>query len=220
MTRVKINQHVNSKLGGIHSARLLINSIDYTDLASLAGARDYAGMTRLLCKSGRDLKAANAEALVLCANVAHKAADALEKTTGLRVLHIVDSTAPKIVSRGIKKVGLLATRAVMEEEDFYVSRLQKKFGLEVVVPDGEFRSKADRMIFEEMNKEEIPETVKSTWRSAYASLVKEHQVGGVILGCTELRLVFRPQDLTAPTFETTTLHAKAISEWALGGKID
>ncbi|OAG34613.1 hypothetical protein AYO21_11209 [Fonsecaea monophora] len=210
----EINKHVNAKRGGIHSANLLIRSIDYEDLASLVGAKDYVGMTRLLCQCGMELRAANAQALVLCANVVHKAAEQLEETTGLPVLHIVDFTARQIVDQGFKKVGLLATRAVMEE-DFYIRRLQR-FGLEVVVPNSEFRADADGMIFQDMSKPEIPEPVKVRWRSAYRDLLRDHQVDCIILGCTELRLVFGPEDLTAPTFETTVLHARGIAEWVSG----
>ncbi|OQV02534.1 hypothetical protein CLAIMM_07720 [Cladophialophora immunda] len=209
----EINKHVNAQRGGIHSANLLIRSIDYAELASMVGAKDDAGMAQLLCRCGVELRAANAQALVLCANVAHKAAEKLEQVTGLPVLHIVDFTARRIVDQGFKTVGLLATRAVMEEE-FYVRRL-RRFGLEVVVPDREFRADADRMIFQDMSKPEIPEPVKARWHAAYEWLLKNHKVDCIVLGCTELRLVFGPEDLTAPTFETTTVHARGIAEWAL-----
>lgn len=209
----EINEYVNSKLGGIHSANLLIRSIDYSDLASMVSAKDLGGMTAMLCACGQQLKAANAQALVLCANVAHKAADELEKSTGLPVLHICDFTARQIVDKGHRRVGLLATRAVMEE-DFYKDRL-RGFGLEVYVPDEDFRSDADRMIFCEMSKEQISQGVKTTWHTAYQDLVQDHNVDCIILGCTELRLVFGQEDLTAPTFETTTIHARGIADWAL-----
>ncbi|KIW59355.1 hypothetical protein PV05_03809 [Exophiala xenobiotica] len=193
----EINEYVNSKLGGIHSANLLIRSIDYSDLASMVSAKDLGGMTAMLCACGQQLKAANAQAL----------------STGLPVLHICDFTARQIVDKGHRRVGLLATRAVMEE-DFYKDRL-RGFGLEVYVPDEDFRSDADRMIFCEMSKEQISQGVKTTWHTAYQDLVQDHNVDCIILGCTELRLVFGQEDLTAPTFETTTIHARGIADWAL-----
>lgn len=216
----EINQHVASRLGGIHSADLLVRSIDYADLASRVNAKDFDGMSKLLCRCGQELKAANAKALVLCANVAHKAAEDLEKATGLPVLHIVDFTAKMIADRGHKKVGLLATQAVMEEE-FYITRL-RGFGLEVHVPDEDFRSDADRMIFDEMSKKRVPDEVKAKWHTAYKKLVQDHEVDSIILGCTELRLVFDEEDHIIPTFETTTIHARGIAEWALdeANKID
>ncbi|RMZ81600.1 hypothetical protein DV737_g2478, partial [Chaetothyriales sp. CBS 132003] len=210
----EINQHVNAKLGGIHSANLLIRSIDYADLASMVSAKDYEAMTKALCECGQELKAAKAQALVLCANVAHKAAQALEESSGLPVLHIVDVTARKIVERGFKRVGLLATRTVMDSDEFYISRL-RRFGLDIYVPGAEFKSGADHMIFNELSKAVIPEAVRAQWHKAYRDLVQDHQVDCIILGCTELRLVFSPADLTVPTFETTTIHAQAIADWAL-----
>ncbi|KAK5049364.1 hypothetical protein LTR84_004293 [Exophiala bonariae] len=210
----EINQHVASRLGGIHSADLLIRSIDYSDLAARVNAKDYNGMSKLLCRCGHDLKAARAQALVLCANVAHKAAEDLQASTRLPVLHIVDFTAQLIVDRGFKKVGLLATQAVMEEE-FYIDRL-RRFGLEIYVPDQHFRSDADRMIFDEMSKDRIPDDIKAKWHAAYMQLLQDHQIDCVILGCTELRLVFDQENQKVPTFETTTIHARGIAEWALG----
>ncbi|KAK5045489.1 hypothetical protein LTR84_009107 [Exophiala bonariae] len=209
----EINEHVNARRGGIHSANLLIRSIDYAELAAMVDRKDYDGMTKMLCQYGQELKSANAQALVLCANVAHKAAQSLEQSSSLPVLHIVDFTAQKINACGFKKVGLLATRAVMEE-DFYKARLQE-FGLEIAVPGEEFRSTADNDIFVEMSKEIIPDDVKSRWHKAYKLLVQEQGVDCVILACTELRLVFTPTDLSNPTFETTTIHAEGIAEWAL-----
>jgi aspartate racemase len=210
----EINQHVCSKLGGVHSANLLIKSIDYADIARMVTTKDFDSMIEMLCECGKQLKQAGANSLVLCANVAHKAADALERYSGLPVLHIVDSTAGKIVSAGYRKVGLLATRAVMEES-FYKARLIDKYGLEVVVPDGEFRARVDGLIFDELSKDPISEDVKSCFKAAYAQLVQDHQVDCIILACTELRLVFAKADFSVPTFETTALHAEGIAEWAL-----
>ncbi|KIW16549.1 hypothetical protein PV08_03737 [Exophiala spinifera] len=209
----EINEHVNARQGGLHSANLLIRSIDYAELAAMVSQKDYNGMTRMLCKHGQELKDANAQALVLCANIAHKAAESLEQSSGLPVLHIVDFTAQKINTFGFKKVGLLATRAVMEE-DFYKARLQG-FGLEIAIPSEEFRSTADNDIFVEMSKGTIPQDVRSRWHEAYRLLFHEQGVDCVILACTELRLVFVPVDLSGPTFETTTIHAGGIAEWAL-----
>ncbi len=209
-----INQHIASKLGGIHSANLLIRSVDYADIARFTTSGDFGGMTELLVSRGRELKAAGAQAIALCANVAHKAADALEREVSLPVLHIVDFTAREIVHAGYQKVGLLGTRAVMEEE-FYRARLRERFGLEVFVPGQEFRERVDHLIFQELSKETITEDVRTTFHDAYTSLVQDQHVDCVVLACTEFRLVFGEKDAAVPTFETTTLHAKGIAEWAL-----
>ena len=211
----EINQHVRSKLGGVHSANLLINSIDYADIARMIQTRDFESMIEMLCKCGQDLKLAGAQSLVFCANVAHKAADMVEKASGLPVLHIMDSTADKIINSGYRKVGLLGTRAVMEQ-DFCKSRLTDKFGLEVVVPDQEFRGRVDDLIFRELSRSPISEDVKLYFHEIYTKLMKDHEVDCIVLACTELRLVFTKEDFTVPTFETTTLHAEGIARWALG----
>ncbi|CAH0057887.1 unnamed protein product [Clonostachys solani] len=200
--------------GPVHSANLLIRSINYADIARMVTTKDFEGMTKLLCQCGQELQKAGAQSLVLCANVAHKAADALEEHSGLPVLHIVDSSAEKIVSAGHHRVGLLATRAVMEE-DFYKARLIEKFGLEVLVPGEDFRERVDGLIFDELSKNPIAKEAKDHFHNAYEELVQRHKVDCVILACTELRLVFNDEDFTVPTFETTGLHARGIAEWAL-----
>lgn len=210
----EINRHVGSRLGGIHSANLLLRSLNYDTVARTITTGDFDGMAELFCTAGNDLKAAGAQGLVLCANIAHKAADELERSTGLPVLHIVDFTGRKIVARNFKKVGLLATRSVMEES-FYKARLKDKFGLEVFTPDADFRAKADHDIFQEMSKSTIPGAVQSSWKDAYGRLVQDHGVECVILGCTELRLIFGTQSVPVPSFETTALHAQGVAEWAL-----
>jgi aspartate racemase len=210
----EINQYVCSKMGGVHSANLLIRSIDYADIARMVTTKDYDGMTKMLCQAGQELRDGGAKGLVLCANVAHKAADMLEKSAGLPVLHIADATGKRIVSGGYKKVGLLATNAVMEEE-FYKSRLTGKFGLEVAVPSEDFRNKVDSLIFDELSKDAIPEDVKLCFHQAYTELRLEHNVDAIVLACTELRLVFTEEDFTVPTFDTTALHAQGVADWAL-----
>ena len=209
----EINQHVGASLGGVHSANLLIKSLDYAAVARAVSGGHSHELQSMVCDAGLNLKAAGAQALALCANVAHKTAAALEDATALPVLHIVDFTGRAVVARGLRRVGLLGTRAVMEE-DFYKRRLERDFGLEVVVPDEAFRGDADRQIFREMSKEVVPQDVRSAWHSAYEELVSRHRVDCVVLACTELRLVFDGR-MSVPTFETTTLHAAGIAAWAL-----
>jgi len=210
----EINQRVNAKLGGIRSPNLIIKSLDYAEVARCITTKDFDAMTELFCSSGCELKAAGAQALVLCANIAHKAADTLQARSGLPVLHIADFTAHEVAKDGHRRVGLLATRAVMEES-FYKSRLTDRYGLEIVVPSEAFRTNADKLIFEELSKDSIPREAISLVRSAYSELVEEHGVQCVILGCTEFRLVFGPEEMTVPTYETTALHAKGIADWAM-----
>ncbi|OCT46351.1 hypothetical protein CLCR_01308 [Cladophialophora carrionii] len=212
-----INQHVAAHLGGIHSANLLVRSLDYADIARFTTTGDFDGMTATLLAHGHELKRAGAQAIALCANVAHKAADALAKNVDLPVLHIVDFTAREVVKGGCRKVGLLGTRAVMED-DFYTAKLREKYGLEVSVPGVDFRERVDGLIFNELSRETIGQDVRRCFHDAYASLVHDQRVECVVLACTEFRLVFGGEDFAVPTFETTTLHAKGIAEWALQGR--
>ncbi|EXJ53902.1 hypothetical protein A1O7_09238 [Cladophialophora yegresii CBS 114405] len=194
-----INTHVATRLGGIHSANLLLRSLDYSDIARLITTRDFEGMTAMLVSHGVELKRAGAPAITLCANVAHKAADALVTQLDLPVLHIVDFTAEEVVKGGHRRVGLLGTRAAMEE-DFYVARLREKYGLEVAVPGAESRERVDGLIFNELSKATIDRDVRQSFHDAYASLVREQGVECVVLACTEFRLVFRAEDFTVSTF--------------------
>ena len=130
------------------------------------------------------------------------------------VLHIVDFAGKAIFDCGFRKVGLIATRAVMEEE-FYISRLQERYGLEVIVPNKEFRDKVDGYIFSELSKQPVSEEVKASFKDACTSLASDHGVDCVALACTELRLVLDAGEISVPAFETTGLHAKGIAEWAL-----
>lgn len=209
-----INTYVRAKLGGIHSAKLLISSIDYADIASFVTSSDSAGMADMLSTAAQQLKNGGAQSLVLCANVAHKAADAIEKRTALPVLHIADFTGQAIVQRGFRKVGLIATRAVMEEE-FYKARLGERYGLEVFVPGKEFREKVDGFIFHELSKQPVEEGVRRSFEEAYQDLLKEYQVDCIVLACTELRLVFDVEKMRVPVFETVALHARGVADWAL-----
>lgn len=214
----EINQHVSSKLGGLHSANLLIRSIDYDAIARSVSTGDIASMTQLICASGQELKCGNVEALALCANVAHKASEALERRTGLPVLHIVDFAGREIVRRGFKKVGVLATKAVMEE-DFYTGRMREQYGLEVAVPDDKaFRDQADHQIFNEMSKAVISENVKAAWKAACDQLVEKDKVDCVVLACTELRFVLSDESTTVPVLDATLLHARGIADWTLGSE--
>lgn len=209
-----INTHVRSKLGGIHSANLLINSIDYADIAGFVTSGDSAGMTEMVSKAAQQLKNGGAQSLVLCANVAHKAADTVQECTALPVLHIADFTGQAIVERGFRRVGLIATRAVMEEE-FYKARLGERYGLEVFVPGKEFREKVDGFIFDELSKQPIEDSVRDCFEEASKELAEEHQVDCIVLACTELRLVFDVEKMSVPVFETVALHARGVAEWAM-----
>jgi aspartate racemase len=209
-----INKHVASVLGGNHSANLLIRSVDYADIARFTTSKNYQGMTHLLVSRAREVQLAGAKAVAICANVAHVAAEAIEREIGLQVLHIADFTGQAIQNAGLKRVGLLGTRVVMEEE-FYRARLESKYGVEVFVPGERFRERADDLIFVELNKPKIEPSAIQELRDAFDGLVTDHHVEGVVLACTEFRLAFADHDSAVPTFETAELHARGIAEWTV-----
>jgi aspartate racemase len=209
-----INNHIASRLGGIHSANVLLRSVDYATVASFTTTKDFTAMTYFLVQRARELKAGGAQCIALCANVAHVAANNIERVTGLDVLHVADFTGREIQRRGLRKVGLMGTRAVMEE-DFYRARLVEKFGLDVVVPKQEFREEADGIIFNELSKPDVPAEAKVQVNEAYRELVEDQSVDCVALACTEFRLVFDDGEFSVPILETSELHARGIAEWAL-----
>jgi len=210
----EINKAVRQRLGGIHSAKILIHSFDMADLVPLFSNNDWDTAAELFSNAGHSLKAGGAEGIVLCANLPHRVADSVEMEVGLPLLHIADFTAAKIVDAGLGRVGLLGTRAVMEQ-DFYRQRLQERFGLQVVVPEEEFRKAVDDIVFNELSKGIVSKETRDLFHEVCKELIESGGLECMILGCTEIRLVLKDGDLPVPIFETTTLHAKGIAEWVL-----
>ena len=208
-----INETVKARLGGLHSARLVLHSVDFHDIEVLqrAGQWDQAG--ELLAQAGRSLVAAGADALVLCTNTMHKVADAIERAAGVPLLHIADPTARAIKAAGLSRVGLLGTGFTMEQE-FYRERL-RRHGVEALVPPPADRAVVHRVIYEEL----VLGTVRAESRAQYLRIIDGLLRGGaqgVILGCTEIGMLIGPNDVAVPTFDTAYLHATTAAEWAIG----
>ena len=208
-----INETVRERLGGLHSARIILYSVDFHDIERLqqAGAWDEAG--RILADAARALEAAGAEGLALCTNTMHKVAAAIEAAVAIPVLHIADPTAAAVKQAGIRTVGLLGTRFTMEQE-FYRGRLMARHGLTVIIPDPADREIVHRVIYEELCQGEIRAESRAQYRAIMQRLV-EKGAEGIILGCTEITLLVRPEDAPAPLFDTTGLHARSVALWAL-----
>lgn len=186
----EINQRTTSRLGGIHSAMLLLKSLNYADVAAAVQSDDTSALSSFLCQGANELKAAGAGALVLWANIAHKAAHSVEAEVKMPVLHFADFTAREVLNRGCRRIGLFGSQAVTEH-DFYRQRWET-FGLDVCVPmDAAFRAAADESIFHETSQDVIPERTQETWHEACRSLVDEQKVDCLVLACTELRLVLQ-----------------------------
>jgi aspartate racemase len=211
-----LNRDVAARLGGLHSADLLLRSVDFAEIEALQRAGDWAAAGQMLGLAGRGLKAAGAQGLLIATNTMHKVADEVERLSGLPLIHIVDATAAALRGAGVKRAGLLATRYTMEQ-DFYRGRMQDRHGIELILPDPEDRDEVHRIIFEELCRGQI----LASSRARYQRIVSEMGAAGaegVILGCTEICLLLDPSaDSQTPLFDGTALHAKAAVDWMLGG---
>lgn len=207
-----INRAVAERLGGLHSARLLLYSVDFAPIAALQADGDWPALDAAMVDAANALKAGGAEGLVICTNTMHKCAPAIEAATGLPLIHIADATARAIRAAGLDRIGLLGTRFTMEQ-DFYRERIAGH-GIEVITPDADERAEVHRVIYDELCKGAILDASRDTYRRVIARLVA-HGAQGVILGCTEIGLLVRPEDSPVPTFDTTAIHAGAAAAWAL-----
>ncbi len=208
-----INEEVSARLGGLHSAKILLSSIEFAEMEELQHSGRWNEAGDLLAREAVGLRKAGADFVVICTNTMHKVADHIEKTSGLPVLHIADATAVAIKKAGMSKIGLLGTRYTMEQ-DFYRTRLIEKHGLDVVIPGPEDREIVNRVIYEELCLGDV--RVES--RQEYLRIMGELARGGaqgIILGCTEIEILVSPQDFHLPLFPTTHIHAVAAVDRAL-----
>jgi len=209
----QINEAVRERLGGLHSARLVLFSVDFAQVERLQRSGDWDAAGVLLAEAARALQRAGADFLVLCTNTMHKVAEAIEAAVDIPLLHIADPTAAAIRSAGLRRVGLLGTRFTMEQP-FYRERLERRHGIEVLVPDEADRTEVHRVIYEELCQGSVHEASRQAYRQVIARLV-ERGAEAVILGCTEIGLLLGPRDASVALFDTTSLHARAAAERAL-----
>jgi aspartate racemase len=208
-----INETIKERLGGLHSARIILYSVDFHDVERLQQSGDWMAAGALLAGVAQAVERAGAEGLVLCTNTMHKVADAIEAAVSIPLLHIADATAKEIRVTGVSTVGLLGTRFTMEQ-GFYKERLQEDFGLRVLTPGEQDRQIVHRVIYEELCLGRIIEASRSEFRRIMAELVSQG-AEAVILGCTEITLLVGPADAAVPLFDTTSIHARRAAEWAL-----
>ncbi len=208
-----INAGMKQRLGGLHSARIILYSVDFHDIERLqhAGRWDEAGA--LLANAAHTLQSAGADILVLCTNTMHKVAPAIEAAVAIPLLHIADPTAAAIRQAGIRSVGLLGTRFTMEQ-DFYRGRLEARHGLRMLIPEAADRELVHRVIYEELCLGVTREESRAAYRAIIGRLVTQG-VEGIILGCTEIGLLVKPEDSPVPLFDTTALHAASAVAMAL-----
>lgn len=209
-----VNETVRDTLGGLHSAKVVLYSVDFHEIERLqrAGAWDEAGA--VLASAAVALEGAGAELLILCTNTMHKVAPAIESAATIPLLHIADPTAAAIKAAGLTKVGLLGTRFTMEQE-FYRDRLSAVHGIGVLVPGDRDRAVVHGVIYEELCLGVVDGDSRDQYRAVIGRLV-EAGAQAIVLGCTEIGLLVGPDDSAVPLFDTTELHARAAAQWAMG----
>jgi aspartate racemase len=208
-----LNEIARERLGGLHSAKLLLWSVDFAEIAKLQHENDWPGAAKLLVEAAERLENAGAEALVICTNTMHKLAPDVENSVGIPLIHIADATARDVKRLESKRPLLLATRFTMEE-DFYRNWMKDRHGIDVLVPEAAGRDLVHRIIYEELCRGQVLSASKKTYLE---EIERARQLGadGVILGCTEITMLLGPDDTDLPVFDSTRLHAEMAMAFAL-----
>jgi len=208
-----INQETKKRLGGLHSAECIMFSFDFAEIEDLQMKDDWDTATQRMIQAAQQVERGGGECIVICTNTMHKMADDVQNAIDIPLLHIADATAEAVQANGIETIGLLGTRFTMEH-DFYKGRIIDKYGLDVHVPDVDGREIVHTIVYDEL----VVGHIRDESRVAYQNVIGKLQAGGaegVILGCTEIGLLIKPEDSPIPVYDTTYLHAVAAVEWAL-----
>jgi len=208
-----INETVKERLGGLNSAKCIMYSVDFEEIASLQHQGEWEELTKLMINFAQQLEGAGADFIVICTNTMHKMAPEIQDNINIPLLHIADATAERIKEQGLRKPGLLGTKFTMEE-DFYKQRLKEKYNLDVMIPSNTDRAIIDSVIYNELCLGILKQSSKEKFKDIIRKLVS---VGadGLILGCTEIPLLISQEDVEVPLFDTTAIHSKAAVAFAL-----
>jgi len=208
-----VNQTVREKLGGLHSARSIMYSVEFAEIEALQHQNRWDELASIMIEAARSLEKGGADFVIICTNTMHKLYDEVQNNIEIPMLNIADATAEKIKTEGIDKIALLGTRFTMEE-DFYKGRLVDKYGLDVMVPSSEQMEIVHRVIYDELCAGIMNPDSKRKYAAIIRDLVAKG-AGGIILGCTEIGLLVKPEDSAVPLFDTTEIHAEAAVKYAL-----
>jgi len=211
-----INEEIKRKLGGLHSAKVILNSVDFNEIEQLQHKGDWEETAKILTKEAKDIENAQADFLLICTNTMHKVASQIESNINIPILHIADATAEVLIKDGIKKVGLLGTSFTMEQE-FYKGRLKDKFNLDVLVPSAYDIKIIHDIIYNELCLGKIKVESKNEYLAIIHNLVN-HGAEAIILGCTEISMLIKQEDTDIKLYDTTTIHAKKAVEYAINNK--
>jgi aspartate racemase len=207
-----VNELVKEKMGGYHSAKVIMDSLDFAEVELLQHEGRWQEAGKMMADSALTLQTSGADFVVLCTNTMHKCTPEIEAAIQIPFLHIVDPTAEAICKMGIKTIGLLGTRFTMEE-DFYKGRLKDKYGLYVIIPSTADQEKIHQVIFQELVLGKINTDSRKDYLDIINNLI-QNGAEGIILGCTEIGLLINPDDVHVPVFDTTILHARAAVDFA------
>lgn len=208
-----LNEGIKGELGGLHSAKIVLYSVDFEEIEVLQHAGDWDATARILADAAGKVEKAGADFLLICTNTMHKVANQVEKAVDIPLLHLADATGKRLRDQGVKRVGLLGTRFTMEQ-DFYKQRLTEGFGLEVTIPGNDDIELVHRIIYEELCLGRIEEDS----RKCYLEIIDKLEQRGaeaVILGCTEIALLVHQEHCSLPLFDTTTIHCEEAVAYAL-----
>ena len=211
-----VNQTVREKLGGLHSAKSIMYSVEFAEIEALQHQNRWDELAKIMIEAARSLERGGADFVIICTNTMHKLYDQVQNDIKIPMLNIADATAEKIRADGIDKIALLGTRFTMEE-DFYKGRLVDRYGLDVIIPAENEMEIVHRVIYDEL----CAGIINSDSKQKYAEIIKglvAKGAAGVILGCTEIGLLVKQEDSPVPLFDTTEIHARAAVEYALAGK--
>ena len=208
-----INELVSQRLGDLHSAKLILFSLDFEEIKTAQDKGRLTDVAASLTEAGRALQRAGAEFLVICTNTMHKFASEVERGSGLPLLHIVDVVGKATRDQGISRVGLLGTRFTMED-NFYRGRLKENFNIEVLTPEAKDRASLQHIIYDELCQGRVEASSRCSCAEIVGRLARRG-AQGIILGCTELPLLIQSSDVAIPLFDTTRLHAEAAVNLAL-----
>lgn len=203
-----LKEIVRERLSGLHSAKLLLYSFDFAEIADRQHHGDWDSAGVLLADAARKLEAGGAEGLLICTNTMHKLADRVQAAVSIPLIHIADATAVAVKGAGVKRPALLATRFTMEQ-DFYKGRLTEKYGLQPVVPDQAGRDMVHQVIYDELCRGIVSAASKAAYIDEVARLRRDEKIDGVIMGCTEITMLIGERDFDIPVFDTTRIHAEA-----------
>ena len=210
-----INREVQKRLGGVHSAKALMYSFDFGEIARLQNAERWDDATTAMTEVGAMLAGGGADFVMICCNTMHLMSGEVERAAGVPLLHIADPLGTAIREKAIRRVGLVGSCFTMERGGILIDRLRERFGVEILVPGAEERAEIQRIIIEELCRGRFLDGARATFRAVFDRLVARG-AEGIVLGCTEIPILVGPKDASVPTFDTTTLHAMAAVEMALG----